>query len=80
MADIWPPVNGLSPHTRGKPHSPEGERFRCRPIPAYAGETRPPASPRSGGKAYPRIRGGNFSVVIKIGLARGLSPHTRGKP
>ena len=70
---------GLSPHTRGKPVPVSHILGKGGPIPAYAGETA--HTSRSAGiiGAYPRIRGGNATIKLSLGIAAGLSPHTRGK-
>ena len=72
--------DGLSPRGRGK-HS---NFARCgqvdRSIPAWAGETRPPARSYGGRRVYPRVGGGNQVNPTYGSGGGGLSPRGRGKP
>ena len=70
---------GLSPQTRGKPHTHLRQRLRKGPIPADAGETMLNAPGRRSPRAYPRRRGGNTRSICLRGYPLGLSPQTRGK-
>ena len=69
---------GLSPLTRGN----LGCGLRCEvprgPIPAHAGEPLPGNSTQPPEGAYPRSRGGTFSIPGHFGVPTGLSPLTRG--
>ena len=69
---------GSSPHTRGARggvlvHLPDAGI-----IPAYAGSTPQPRSPRWRCRDHPRIRGEHPSTSGQIGGDAGSSPHTRG--
>ena len=66
------PMRGLSPPTRGSPHSRLQPAPRTRSIPAHAGE------PPSTSAVYPRPRGGAWKSPRCSFLIRGLSPPTRG--
>ena len=71
---------GLSPHGRGKLLNRAGRLDLLRSIPARAGET-PRRSSLGGVRGvYPRTGGGNETGWRKTGMAKGLSPHGRGKP
>ena len=73
---LW--TSGSSPHTRGARLPGAGVGRECGIIPAYAGSTPPRASPTSGTKDHPRIRGEHpYGVTRWLDLV-GSSPHTRG--
>ncbi len=72
-------LGGLSPHARGKLRGLCQQAQAAGPIPACAGETLPRSSFPACAGAYPRMRGGNFSVMPWAALMAGLSPHARGK-
>ncbi len=71
---------GLSPHARGKlsglHHSLNGKGT----IPACAGKTATPSATLPTLGDYPRMRGENGNLCIRVGNQWGLSPHARGKP
>ena len=71
---------GLSPRGRGKRSCTSRIRHKTRSIPAWAGETRrqPHQNHRRG--VYPRVGGGNGSILFSYLHASGLSPRGRGKP
>ena len=71
--------HGLSPRVRGKrPRNPR-RPTRPRSIPACAGET-PLSGTRSPVAAvYPRVCGGNTSMLLYRKVGNGLSPRVRGK-
>ena len=60
--------------------SPSGQRPRCGPIPARAGE--PPTSSTffRGDGVYPRACGGTDYRGKTVGFGHGLSPRVRGNP
>ena len=70
---------GSSPLTRGKPIQWRREATLLRLIPAHAGKTRYPESPRASSRAHPRSRGENLALVQVNGAGKGSSPLTRGK-
>ena len=73
-------IAGLSQHGRGKQRQQQAIDAVGGSIPAWAGET-PPFPPRTALPAvYPRMGGGNAYRPPRTRLARGLSPHGRGKP
>ena len=71
--------SGSSPLTRGKLRAGGCVRFRWRLIPAHAGKTMPPGSPRRPARAHPRSRGENPLAGMVTRFSRGSSPLTRGK-
>ena len=72
-------TQGSSPLTRGK----RGPRLAVPTvlglIPAHAGKTSAPSSPRSATWAHPRSRGENANPMGFAAIAAGSSPLTRGK-
>ncbi len=72
-------LQGLSPHARGKPPTTIDAGKSSGPIPACAGETQPARPTLASLGAYPRMRGGNVTVVGVSVTTVGLSPHARGK-
>ena len=70
---------GSSPLTRGKPRPRLRIRSRQRLIPAHAGKTMPPRSPRPPARAHPRSRGENSYIPGGDTGVKGSSPLTRGK-
>ena len=70
---------GSSPLTRGKPNS----RTRCGSpawlIPAHAGKTGCRGILRVPSRAHPRSRGENVAAELRLRVAKGSSPLTRGK-
>ena len=70
---------GSSPLTRGKPVSAGRWVGPVRLIPAHAGKTRMPESPRPSRGAHPRSRGENPRSRSWCSRGRGSSPLTRGK-
>ncbi len=73
------PAAGLSPRGRGKHYEAQSICGFCRSIPAWAGETRPPAAARLLTAVYPRVGGGNATSSDSVGVPAGLSPRGRGK-
>ena len=73
-------ARGLSPRGRGKRVPATGTGRRRRSIPAWAGETGPPAANPGPARVYPRVGGGNWTSSISATRCRGLSPRGRGKP
>ena len=73
-------AEGLSPRGRGKPGHYQSVDRRRGSIPAWAGETRAGMVGHLLGKVYPRVGGGNRSLVRRSRYPRGLSPRGRGKP
>ena len=75
----WVVDAGSSPLTRGKPEAPAEDAVKARLIPAHAGKTMPPRSPRPPARAHPRSRGENHGLVTNAVTWMGSSPLTRGK-
>ena len=73
-------IGGLSPRGRGKLEGLLPDCVKHRSIPAWAGETYSPFSPRIARKVYPRVGGGNARPASAAAAAMGLSPRGRGKP
>ena len=73
-------IDGLSPRGRGKPALLRPIAGRDGSIPAWAGETGPPAPNSRAGWVYPRVGGGNIGRKCPPRRGRGLSPRGRGKP
>ena len=71
---------GLSPHGRGKQIQGGLVLVGQGSIPARAGETPPSGAHTSSVQVYPRTGGGNGGTCLAMCIARGLSPHGRGKP
>ena len=71
-------VEGLSPPTRGNPHSTPPRPWIPGSIPAHAGEPSPYAARIALDSVYPRPRGGTTSCSRSGSARRGLSPPTRG--
>ena len=71
---------GSSPHTRGALGPAPRALQRERIIPAYAGSTRQPHTPKTREPDHPRIRGEHRGFQGPVVAARGSSPHTRGAP
>ena len=71
-------VEGLSPLARGNPVLGQRRLEPVRPIPACAGEPRPPLRRRGAAWAYPRLRGGTTGSARLLILKPGLSPLARG--
>ena len=71
-------AGGLSPLTRGNRGRRRPAAGRQGPIPAHAGEPRPPYQDENTNRAYPRSRGGTLDTLALATSARGLSPLTRG--
>ena len=72
-------TSGSSPLTRGKPRQIVENDDVSRLIPAHAGKTRG-SSGRSGQPgAHPRSRGENVAAELRLRVAKGSSPLTRGK-
>ena len=71
---------GLSPRGRGKPDLKGRGDLGYGSIPAWAGETPPPAGRLSKPPVYPRVGGGNAANDAAVKLLEGLSPRGRGKP
>ena len=70
---------GLSPRGRGKPTSTERSRLTVRSIPAWAGETICLTAVGTSDEVYPRVGGGNRTLINGRGPNPGLSPRGRGK-
>ncbi len=70
---------GSSPLTRGKLGDSEPSREARGLIPAHAGKTMPPRSPRRLARAHPRSRGENNLCPNPSFAYGGSSPLTRGK-
>ena len=75
---ILPMLAGLSPLARGTRAWSQSSRFRCRFIPAGAGNTGAWASWQVTKSVYPRWRGEHVSHVESRHCCRGLSPLARG--
>ena len=74
------PAGGLSPRGRGKRRRPALTALGRRSIPAWAGETGAPMTPRPNPAVYPRVGGGNAWPMAAAYISAGLSPRGRGKP
>ena len=72
-------VKGSSPLTRGKRHEGVHGCLDEGLIPAHAGKTMPPRSPRRPARAHPRSRGENRARPGCPSTGAGSSPLTRGK-
>ena len=72
-------ATGSSPLTRGKRGQDRGERHARGLIPAHAGKTITKWSSRTMAGAHPRSRGENRYSWIRVRVAAGSSPLTRGK-
>ena len=70
---------GSSPLTRGKQLAQRRAERLMGLIPAHAGKTTHPRSPRRRGRAHPRSRGENLSSDSRTFFRTGSSPLTRGK-
>ena len=68
---------GLSPRTRGEPHSISVEEDRWGSIPAHAGGTPVPSHTPAPSRVYPRARGGNLNIRRNIRMP-GVYPRARG--
>ena len=73
------PVAGLSPRGRGKPPPALSSATTRRSIPAWAGETVPAPTATAAPTVYPRVGGGNSTLVMSPISRSGLSPRGRGK-
>ncbi len=73
-----PRPEGLSPLARGNRRHPARITQRRGPIPARAGEPRPPKWRGGRAGAYPRSRGGTHCHLLKPPASAGLSPLARG--
>ena len=72
--------SGSSPRMRGKRSRSVSGLFRCRIIPAHAGQT--PAMPHRAGSSpdHPRACGANMVTLFAETTVIGSSPRMRGKP
>ena len=70
---------GRSPRTRGRHPRAAGRTRAPGSIPAYAGETVIPRSPRTTWRVDPRVRGGDTRKASSDSGPRGRSPRTRGR-
>ena len=73
------PAANLSPRVRGKHPRLYQRGGMVQPIPACAGETRPPTTAPGRSATYPRVCGGNECVILTRGPVNNLSPRVRGK-
>ena len=71
--------DGLSPRGRGKRGNSHSTTAYHRSIPAWAGETTSPSSRFCPRTVYPRVGGGNATLVQAVPVVWGLSPRGRGK-
>ena len=71
---------GTSPRMRGKQGYLDWRECRTGNIPAYAGKTPQPASPRPAQSEHPRVCGENCRRLQQWGMHDGTSPRMRGKP
>ena len=69
---------GSSPQARGALHNNDDRRKNPRLIPAGAGSTRRPWTPRSSSAAHPRRRGEHKQLMSTASTAFGSSPQARG--
>ena len=78
----WPHLSGCgsSPHTRGTLSASNGDKFRARFIPAYAGNATDGAQLQDVHSVHPRIRGERADALLSLNSGTGSSPHTRGTP
>ena len=80
---MGPPIQaslmGLSPRVRGKRNAGDTPPVALRSIPACAGETRHRIAECPGNEVYPRVCGGNSTMVRVRANRSGLSPRVRGK-
>ena len=74
---FWPV--GTSPRMRGKPGLEDRGALPRRNIPAYAGKTIMPESPKDIAAEHPRVCGENYLAGISQHSQRGTSPRMRGK-
>ena len=72
-------ASGSSPRGRGKLLDGVDDDAGPGLIPAWAGKTTPPRSPRPPARAHPRVGGENIVDRIKPALTDGSSPRGRGK-
>ncbi len=79
IVDDEPPVEGSSPHMRGKPTASARVRGTTRIIPAHAGQTSPSANGATGTTDHPRTCGANVHLHEDADVRHGSSPHMRGK-
>ena len=70
---------GLSPRGRGKPGQPQLGVGTPGSIPAWAGETPSVMALYQSSSVYPRVGGGNPTILRISAFVRGLSPRGRGK-
>ena len=73
-----PPVEGLSPPTRGIRGGCGCGVPKQGSIPAYAGDPHRGHHPRRYTEVYPRLRGGSAPNTTPAVIGEGLSPPTRG--
>ena len=73
------PYPGSSPLTRGKPSGLWSVDNTLRLIPAHAGKTVRESTTQNVPWAHPRSRGENLLRWLRVRVARGSSPLTRGK-
>ena len=71
---------GLSPRVRGNLSPTALSSWRCRSIPACAGEPCPYRKPAAARGVYPRVCGGTLSLRPGHLQKPGLSPRVRGNP
>ena len=76
---LQPPRDGLSPRGRGKRWISICTGAWTRSIPAWAGETSSICALAALNAVYPRVGGGNLSLLIWVRVIGGLSPRGRGK-
>ena len=72
-------ADGLSPRGRGKPRRVSCGGLGMGSIPAWAGETPPIGTAGSLEGVYPRVGGGNSTLIMPEAIGKGLSPRGRGK-
>ncbi len=70
---------GSSPHMRGKHSTVSFHAMRVRIIPAHAGQTTCMFPPSLATSDHPRTCGANAGSICHWPIARGSSPHMRGK-
>ena len=71
---------GLSPRVRGNHQDLRRQATSSRSIPACAGEPVCSGCHAQGGRVYPRVCGGTFSIPTHGPAHIGLSPRVRGNP
>ena len=71
---------GSSPRMRGKRFHLKDSFFRCRIIPAHAGQTTVALRMRRHRPDHPRACGANSTSFVMVLLVDGSSPRMRGKP